>query len=201
MNIIAFAGVAGAGKSTAKEAVVAHLLRHHSGKYAYKIRTESFAAPIRNSLATLGVTKERDYQLYRNLATQIGATCRQHNPNFFVDQMHDRLSTLKRHGVEVVVIDDMRYANEIESLTKDWDADTVFIRIPDSRLEVLGEAAAAQGLDHYNHESEALALHYQRFEPDGTPSEVKFGINNEDSLDAFKLNVGRLVEEIIGSHG
>jgi len=74
-----------------------------------------FADPIKNCLRSIGVTKEGTPSLFRALAQTVGQTCRNHDSNHWVNRFaiaHDSIT--HDNSSVVVLIDDVRYQNEID---------------------------------------------------------------------------------------
>lgn len=76
-------------------------------------RMQQFAAPIRDGLAAMGIQKERHNALYRRGAQFVGQMCRNHDPDWWVQQTEIALSAYP-DTVDTVFLDDVRYENEID---------------------------------------------------------------------------------------
>ena len=132
MNIVGFAGPAQAGKTTAAGFLTEALVKE--GQTIYPM---SFAAPLRNCLACLGVSKEPLPTLYRKLAQDIGSNLRNPEylpnitgPDYFINLMShsiaERIAAEQQEydagdeddGAEwsTIIIDDVRYPNEIKMI-------------------------------------------------------------------------------------
>lgn len=134
--IIGFIGPMRSGKTTIAQALLDHPRHTH-------LRVMHFADPIKACLRSIGVTKEGTPSLFRQLAQTIGQTCRNADPNWWVNRFdvqytspEDQTSKVEwlrdyrfRTGkglrdamaawdstahTPCTLIDDVRYANEIE---------------------------------------------------------------------------------------
>ena len=195
MKIIAFAGLAQSGKTTAADAVFHDLA---AGDYA-EPTIEMFAGPLKHAAITLGCPKNEQPDLYRKFCQEIVSNFRDPSyvrdvtgPDYWVQWMERRLTqieiaeqeaslALDFHGLNehytesVVLIDDVRYMNELEMLRR-WDACTVFI----DASKRLGDLTVGWR----QHESEALAYNYTT------------GAIAEDLFDFHITNNGRLCDFI-----
>jgi len=112
MNIIAFSGKRGSGKSTAAD----HLVEK------FYARKESFAGELRGELvAGLGI----DPQLIgmkptpahvRKLLIAYGSFRRAEDPDYWVKKVLKKIGEATVSGTGTVIIDDLRYWNEAEKL-------------------------------------------------------------------------------------
>jgi hypothetical protein len=170
MHVIAIAGQARAGKTT-----FANMMAQALFEAGYTPSIQPFAQPIREALRTLGVSKETHPQLYRKMAQLIG-TDMLRNPDFMPDEgtggdwwlnhMDKRLQVLLADEARrldegatqpwpfretVVLVDDIRFPNELELLEEAWDAVTIFVTrndLPDPKGT------------WRNHESEIMAREF-----------------------------------------
>ena len=99
MIVIGLRGSIGAGKTTISKILAQKTI----------ITRYSFAQPIRDSLAVIGITKENNPEEYRHLAQYIGAYCRSKDPDHWVKLAKKFIANCKTD----VVIDDVRYENEL----------------------------------------------------------------------------------------
>jgi DNA polymerase III delta prime subunit len=142
-KIIAFAGLARAGKTTAAKALAEYLNDPNRGdKWAEIV---SFAAPLKNSLKSMGVHKENHPEQYRYLAQTIGATMRAVNTDWWVNLFDSYVS---QKSCDVLIIDDMRYLNELQWVI-DRGGDVYFVD-GSERLNLADPM--------YTHESETMAV-------------------------------------------
>ena len=159
MRIFAFLGPARAGKTTAADA-----LEDECRERGFYVERLSMAAPIKDGMRRCGVTKEEKPDEYRSLAQRWGATRRERNENHYVNKArrkleryaqteradYDRLDKndfLDCWDETVVIIDDIRYVNEVE-LMGDCNATLCWIDAGD-RIDLSEEFR--------KHEAEALA--------------------------------------------
>lgn len=142
MKIVAFAGLAGSGKTTA-----ADLFAKHAFSEGYSPRMDHFAKPLKDAAEALGASKMAQPALYRRFCQYVGKNFR--DPDFvpgvtgldyWCDQMWERLKKHQSDEVRdaenakghcrwferVIIIDDVRYINEIELLGM-WGATIVFV--------------------------------------------------------------------------
>ena len=159
MKIFAFIGPARCGKTTASD-----ILEKECNEYGYHVERLSFAAPIKKGCERVGVTKEANHDEYRELAQRWGKGRRERNPNHYVDKAARTLDRLARTEHQdylklmddelvdcwdetVVIVDDVRYPNEVELLSK--RGATLVLVDPGSRLDLSEEWR--------QHESETMA--------------------------------------------
>lgn len=150
--IVGFAGRAGAGKSTFAKKVKDVLDRRLMSVIGYNpldhraVSVDSFAQPIRDALRQLHIEKE--HPLYRSMAQDIGARCRQHDKDHFVKLMQKRISFVSwRHMKEparVILIDDCRHLNEFDILDH-----LFFIERPEHLVHQLTNEQRAHESEHY----------------------------------------------------
>lgn len=100
--IMGIMGLAGSGKTT--------LAQHVSKKY--NINCISVANPIKVELASRGITKANQPDLYRKESIKLGKDMRNENPNCFVDTFKRKIESAPGQ----YVFDDIRYMNEIEAI-------------------------------------------------------------------------------------
>ncbi|HDZ19977.1 MAG TPA: hypothetical protein ENH78_01620 [Phycisphaerae bacterium] len=94
---IGLRGVAGCGKTT-----VAKILGVRTGWPVVSI-----AEPMRAALELIGVPKEGNPTLYRALMQDIGAKCRENDPDWWASMFHEAYE-----GQGCLICDDVRYENE-----------------------------------------------------------------------------------------
>jgi len=146
-TVIGFFGVARAGKSTAARLAADTLIR--SGKNAV---VRSFAGPIRDGLAEMGILKDTYPTLYRKAAQLIGTElCRDEDPDWWINQMNAAVSKLPEDTI--VLIDDCRFDNEFEYI-KSMNGQRVFVAAGD-RVDLSSPM--------YKHSSETIAVTYEKF--------------------------------------
>lgn len=137
-NVVAFAGRAGAGKTTYAD----YTLKAIPGS-----RKVSFAKPLKDiAREVMGFTEEQLYgtqsqkeaqDLERGMSSReflelLGKACRRHiHPEVWIDAAHTAIQTELRSGASVVVMDDCRYANEGSAL-KTWGSSLVHLHRHDA---------------------------------------------------------------------
>ncbi len=159
MQIYAFLGPARVGKTTAS-----NYLHEVCKKRGFYVKRLSFAGPIKDGCARLGITKEEKPDEYRALAQRWGAGRRARNPLHYIRKMGRAIERVRANEVadfkkldaqdkldcwdeSVIIIDDVRYENEVKALT-DIGAEVVFLH-PGTRLDLTEEFR--------QHESELLS--------------------------------------------
>ena len=188
MKIIAFAGLARGGKTTAAEYLELWCRQHDLNP----IRC-SFADPIKKAAKRLGIDKEKEPELYRKTLQRWGESRRDPQfrpgvtgPDYWVDRAQKLIENaakeearlyneLMRFNLEnefketVLIFDDLRYLNEAD-LVKYMLGYTVFI---DGSFQPVDLTAAWR-----QHSSETLAMAYT------------FGILPDDTFDFYVDNKG-----------
>lgn len=156
MKIVAFAGLARAGKTSA--ANVFTDLMHLKGQRVVKA---SFAGPIRDGLEQFGITKAEHGGLYRELAQTVGARCREESDDWWVSVTARKAEEAAAYA-DYFVIDDVRYPNEVQYL-KDIGAHLVYVD---------GHKRLGSALDNpmYLHDSELMARTFTRLLMEGHSS-------------------------------
>lgn len=161
MQIVAFAGMAKAGKSTAADS-----LAKTAFDAGWHVVVEQFAKPLKEASKMLGFVKGGPYDhLYREFCQFAGAKARASDPDWWVKKMASRLDILsaqEQHWLSsgktpfheiLVIIDDLRFPNEVELLKK-YSATTVFVDAY-RRME-------DRDADWRQHESEEMAHAYTK---------------------------------------
>lgn len=108
--VIGLRGLAGSGKTEIAHALDKKLTQRRT-HFKEKPNSEvlSFAGPIRDGLAFMGIKKTTDPVLYRKLAQLIGEEARKHDDDHWINLLKNSFA-FKR--TETVIIDDVRYENE-----------------------------------------------------------------------------------------
>ena len=202
MKIIAFAGLAKSGKTTAAQAAADHLF-----SLGYTPVIEQFAGPLKRAAAELGFHKGGDTDhLYREFTQWAGERARQEDIDWFVKLMAKRFDHHAQKEADrlaigmrdlayqgpwhetVVMLDDLRFPNE-DALVKKYSGRTVFI----SSMRRLDDLLA----DWRKHPSEQVATDYENgVLPDET-FDMTISNNNPDGMGSFKTIVTTLVEGIV----
>lgn len=128
MRIIAFSGRARVGKSHITNTLASILWE--SGNYIPVVLP--LAAPLKAAAAAAGFAKEEDPTGYREYCQQYGAAEREADPNHWLELWHsmflDKMMNELNHKEEyVVIVDDVRYANELELINNLSNSTTIFI--------------------------------------------------------------------------
>lgn len=109
-KLIAFAGYARAGKTTAADIVEQYCIAQ--GHKTYRL---SFAGPLKEGLERMGITKAQSPDLYRAAAQFIGTdVIRKHNPKHWIDLFEQSLPS----GPGVAIADDVRFSDEAECIAR-----------------------------------------------------------------------------------
>lgn len=200
MHVVAIAGQARAGKTTFAEMMAKHLFE--SG---FTPRILSFAGPLREGLAAFGVTKTEHPDLYRKMAQVIG-TDMLRSPSFlpgttrsdwWVRLMHTRLAKVLSEEAEafaegdprsetVVLVDDVRFFDELDLLQTRWQAVTAFVTRPN--------LPDADGVWR-QHESEALARYFD-LHPDEMQEQFDLIVGPDLDLEELEALVAGSAEAI-----
>jgi len=199
MKIIAFAGLAQAGKTTAAQAAAAHLF--NSG---FSPVVEQFARPLKEAAALLGFHKGGDTDhLYRWFCQMAGERARKEDPDWFVNLMSDRLDVIAQEEADrltlggdgpfhetVVLIDDMRFMNERDKV-RAYAGKTMFVsserRLPDL------------GAEWRSHVSELMAQQYEHgILPDDT-FDMTVSNNDPKGIESFMNTVATTVLQTVVS--
>lgn len=112
--IIGLRGFIASGKTTTANRIT-NLINSSLGQTV--TFNHSFADPLKAVMRMLGVSKEKNPSLYRDLLTYIGARIRRDDPDFFVKEMQKTFDLFYDNNRDdgaplAVVIDDVRYPNE-----------------------------------------------------------------------------------------
>ncbi len=199
MIIVAFAGLARGGKTTAANYLFDWCKEHDLNPVRM-----SFAKPMKDAAERLGLSKDKDPKKYRAVLQRWGESRRDPNykpgvtgPDYWVeraianllklaaieqaDYMHkDRFEWTSHWKETVAIFDDVRYMNELEMI-EGMGGTTVFIdgmaRIKDMDAE------------WRKHESERLAMLYSYGH---YPDIFDYYVNNNYSEDTLKQLVDHL---------
>ena len=128
MKVIAFSGRARCGKSYITQTLARHLW--DSGDYIPVVLP--LAAPLKEAAAEAGFPKETHPQEYRTYCQETGAAMREADPDHWLRLWHDMfLDAMMRelgHSSEfVVIVDDVRYENELEFINNMANSKTIFV--------------------------------------------------------------------------
>ena len=162
MKVVAFGGLATAGKTTAANLMANLIYERELGIP----RLRSFAGPLKEAAKTLGASKEGKPDLYRKFCQKVG-TEMMRNPEFvpgvtgedyWVNLINDMMQENQDFEFEssdketIMIFDDVRFENEIE-LIRRWGGIMIFVDA--TARGVLVES----GEDNWKaHESEMVAI-------------------------------------------
>lgn len=196
MQVIGIGGIAGSGKSTA-----ADYIEIESINYDCKPIRLSFADLVRKEAGMNSgyndwrILKDKDPELYRELCQSIADEGR---PSTWVNHVNARLAEIQQEELEdneaifcerVVIIDDVRFTNEIEML-QSWQAELVFVFAGNREVPDAEGAWRA-------HESEALN---QKIEGGSEDAEKYYGwavFNEKDERD-FEHKLEQRLPALLG---
>lgn len=142
-KVIGFFGVAQSGKSTA-----AHFAAEWFRKRGHQAQVRSFAGPLKDGLAVMGIHKDTNLAMYREAAQLMGTEiCRKHDTDWWVEQMRKEITSLPEGSI--VFIDDCRFPNERDFLRDDAEAEFFVMKVG-NRIDLTDPI--------YQHASEELGL-------------------------------------------
>ena len=152
MKVIAFSGRARCGKSYISKVAARALW-----DMGYVPVTIPLAAPLKEAAAEAGFPKETRPEEYRLFCQEHGAAKREENPDHWLGLWYDmyldaRMRELGSKGEYVVIVDDVRYPNELDLINKIENSTTIFVS-EGSRSATLEDADA----EWREHHSEYLA--------------------------------------------
>jgi len=141
MRIIAFGGLAQAGKTAA-----AQHLAHVAFDSGYIPKLEHFAGPLKQAADILGASKKDNPALYRLFCQYMGSSFRDPEfdpgitgPDYWVNLLNDRIRQAEKEEQKrldaktpigfyetLIIIDDVRYQNEVDLIGR-WGGTLVFV--------------------------------------------------------------------------
>lgn len=205
MKILAFAGLAKAGKTTAANAAGQALFAA-----GYQPVMERFAGPLKDASEILGFSKGGIHDDYYRQFTQLVGTDLVRNkfeePDWWVKLMADRLDAIaadeqadfiectgdghdeSKWHERVVLIDDVRFMNEV-GLIRKYSGTSVFI----SSMRRLEDIAAAWR----DHPSERLAHDYEMMRGEDTLFDSSISNNVKGEQPQFRKLVGKLAVSLV----
>jgi hypothetical protein len=182
MKYIAFAGLAGVGKTTAS--AIAH--KRLTQQWGLACLRMSFAQPIRSALEMLGVDKVSHPTQYRDIAQHVGHYLRECDADWWVNRVRDKMAGRPDiSNFQVVIFDDMRYNNEM-GFVEDRGGETFFVQAG-ARIDT--------SLPLYQHESEWLALQYHEGKLDARCDFTGI-IDGSGSYDEYEAKVIHEIDRI-----
>jgi len=202
MKVIAFSGRARVGKSHITNTLARALW--DSGKYVPVVLP--LAAPLKQAAAEAGFAKDQDPTGYRAYCQEHGAAKREANPDhwlelwhsMFLDKMMDELNSSSEY---VVIVDDVRYENELTLINNLSDSKTIFVS-EGTRSGTLEDNDA----EWRNHHSEYLANEAEANWKDYA-SQFDFLFRNDadayTDLEAYITagdDCGKVIEAWLGNH-
>lgn len=201
MRIIAFNGIARGGKTTCAEFMEDWCNRHDM----QPVRC-SFADPMKKAAGFLGLSKDKNPDVYRSTLQRWGETRRDPSfrpgktgPDYWVNRVRelivkqqfrerlnykcmDKANCCDMFKETVLIFDDLRYLNELE-LVKEFNGITVFV---DGVVQVSDLLAKWR-----MHESEAMAMGVTLGIVDGDEL-FDYYLPNEGSLENLKYLIEQL---------
>lgn len=191
MFVLGIGGMAGSGKTTAADFIEVESINLDCDP----IRL-SFADPVREQAAAQAgyddwrIFKKEKHSVYRKLCQTIADEGR---PNKWVNIMNDKLKAIEAEEVKdtlpifmerLVIIDDVRYRNEID-LVKAWAGVPVFINLG-------ARSSTLEGGEWRAHESEWMNQQVEAGRPEYSDLYDWFMFNNKDQLALEKKIEARL---------
>lgn len=187
-HIIAFAGVAQSGKTTAANITKELVDRHNSNiHYTSLSQILSYAGPIRAALEAIGVHKEENPALYREMAQYIGAKAREYDPDYWMNLMEKHITELNPN--DFVIVDDVRYWNEVRQLER-MGAVLIYVN-PGKRMK---EEIKTNPL--YEHESEKMAVEIF-YRPNTVAVGFRAVVTNDQDIDKYRIEVERITNKFV----
>ncbi len=195
MKIIAFAGLGQAGKTTACAASATAVFNKD-----FHPVLENFAWPLKQAAGIMGFIKGGEFDhLYREFCQWAGSMAREADVDWFVNLMAARLDVIAQEEADrmtvaaeegriwreaVVLIDDVRYANELALVSK-YRGKNVFV----SSERRLPDLAA----DWRKHSSEDLARAYEHGLVNDSTFDLSISNNDPNGIRHFEAVVSTLV--------
>ena len=118
MIVIGLSGKARTGKS-----LLTRELYSAAESLGWIALVRPFAGPLKAEAAAQGFGKDQDPEKYREYCQRHGAEMREVNPDYWVNKWYDDIKDLKQKELDMkrplmVLVDDVRYANEVDILRK-----------------------------------------------------------------------------------
>ncbi len=194
MQILGVAGRARAGKTE----FCLHAAKTIIDKSYGIPRILHFAGPLKEAVKILGVERDERPELYRNICQVIGTDIiRAEEPDWWCKMMdihlckaqQDEANGIGKRGEIFVLIDDIRFMNEVECLRR-WKATLLFV-CADARLKDL----KAQWRKH---ESEELSHNYSN----GKYKDelFDFTMTNIKGLDVYHKEIEKNIDILFGGY-
>lgn len=197
MFVIGIGGMAGSGKTTAADYIEIESINLD----CTPIRL-SFADPVREQAAAQAgfddwrIFKKQNHEEYRDLCQSIADEGR---PGKWVNIMEEKLRKIQEEELEdgdpnfkerLVIIDDVRYENEID-LLKCWEALRLFIFIGKRSSKLPGGKWRA-------HESEWMNQHVEAYRPEYADYYDWYLFNDRDHI-TFETKLDDRLEQFCGT--
>jgi len=144
--ILGIAGCAKSGKTTCADELIKWLTERHGDDI--NVQKHMFAAPLKNAMTSMGIHKETNEPLYREMAQTVGEIGRRFDPYFWVRQAEAQFESARDGRPTAVIVDDVRYPNEVQSI-RSLGGMLCLVR-PGRRIDTSDQV--------YKHESERMAI-------------------------------------------
>lgn len=193
MRIIMFSGKARVGKTTAAKKIAE--LAFSAGMKPIFL---PFAKPIKDKAAAEGYTKEDAPQEYRAYCQLMGETKRKDDPDYWIKAWKEELLKQElrekkdlnenlKHWERVIIVDDCRYPNEIQTC-KELGAILCFVSHG-------GRSIEDEDSDWREHESETWS---NNIEEQGYSEEIDYWLENNLSERIFEEVIRQESGELLG---
>lgn len=196
MIVIMLAGKARVGKTT-----LANWIAKFAFENQYTPVILPFAKALKDAAAAQGYTKEKNPEAYRKFCQEHGEAKRKEDEDYWVNKFWENIKQIYDEETQdlktdpnnwherVVIVDDMRYGNEVKMARK-LRALTVFIKHNDRPLE-------DNSGEWRQHESEQMANIFEA-DIDGHASQFfEFVLNNDGTLKEYEAKAKKYIPAFI----
>jgi len=198
MQLIVIAGQARVGKTT-----LAHLIAKKAFDMGLVPKLLSFAGPLKEMAKERGYSKEDNPEEYRKFCQDYGASKREEDPDYWIDEFdkeiqivkdeeYEDLESGKKYWERCVVVDDCRYPNEVDYGISQ-EGFLIFLSYGKRRMD------DPKG-DWRNHHSESMA---RLVDSGASPFRELFScfIKNQGTLEEFEEKLEGMIPIWCGGDG